>query len=165
MRIGWAAVALLLLVAACSSSGSSASSATVHVDYPARYLALVAPVNAAMDQLEQGASAGSLPFGLVNGVLQATENFDTSIRLVHWPKPSTVAHVHALVAADAQVDADLPLANAQNGFMIAAFRKRVAHEQQVAGAAANAVRADLGLPKVRATCKTTPPGLCLAVRR
>jgi hypothetical protein len=164
MRIGWAAVALLLLVAACSSSGSSASSPTVFVDYPAKYLASAAPVNDAMDQLEQGTSGSALPFNLVNAVIQTTEDFDTTIRLVHWPKASTAAHVHSLVNADAAVDADLPLANAQNGFMIAAFRKRLAREEQAAGAAANAVRAGLGLPKVPATCKTTP-GLCLAVRR
>lgn len=145
MRTRWAAVATLVITAACSSA-THPTVTTVHVDYGAKYLALVAPLNAATAALDRADTGKGVPADVLVDVVRATSNFDSAMLAVQWPGPSAVSDVRALTNAEVTLGDDLSVINAQNAFTLKAYRGRLARDRQAANEAANRVRADLHLP-------------------
>ncbi|MGO9876507.1 MAG: hypothetical protein ACLPVY_22250 [Acidimicrobiia bacterium] len=119
---------------------------TVHVDYGAKYLALVAPLNAATAALDRVAAGKAVPADVLLAVVRTTSNFDSAILAVQWPGPSAMSDVRALTNAEVTLSNDLSLINAQNALTVKAYRDRLARDKQAAHAATNRVRADLHLP-------------------
>jgi len=140
--------AVLVAIVGCSHTTHSSASqpTTVPVDYGAKYLALVGPVNVAMDALDRIGPAGAVPAGLLIRVIRATSTFDTAILGVDWPGPSTRSDVRTLANAEVTLGSDLSVANGQTALTLGAYRRRVTHDEQAATAAAKVVRVDLRLP-------------------
>lgn len=145
MRTRWAAVATLVITAACSSA-THPTVTTVHVDYGAKYLALVAPLNSTTAALDRADTGKGVPAGVLLAVVRATSTFDSAMLAVQWPGPSAMSDVRALTNAEVTLSDDLSVINAQNALTVKAYRARLEHDRQAAGAAANRVRADLHLP-------------------
>ena len=78
-------------------------------------------------------------------VIAAYEAADKALLRVHWP-PSVQADVRALVAADRVLLRDLRAADQQTAQSSGAWTARVARDGEKSNAAADAVRAALGLP-------------------
>jgi hypothetical protein len=146
LRIRWAAVATLVITAACSSA-THPTVTTVPVDYGAKYLALVAPLNAATAALDRAeTSKAVVPADVLFDVVRATSTFDSAVLAVPWPGPSTMTDVRALTDTEVTLSNDLSLVDAQNALTVKAYRARLAHDRQAANAATGRVRADLHLP-------------------
>jgi hypothetical protein len=115
------------------------------------YLRIVAPANVAHAKLvEKSRSYGSdttkaeVVADLVP-VIAAYEAADKALLRVHWPA-SVAGDVRALVAADRVLLRDLRAANQQTARSSGAWTARVARDGEKSHAAADAVRAALGLP-------------------
>ena len=115
------------------------------------HLRIVAPANAAHAKLvEESRSYGSNTTKAevvadLAPVIAAYEAADKALLRVHWP-PSVEADVKALAATDRVLLRDLRAANQQDAQSSGAWTARVARDGEKSHAAANAVRADLGLP-------------------
>jgi hypothetical protein len=114
------------------------------------YLRIVAPANAAHARLvEKSRSYGSsttkteVVADLVP-VIAAYEVADKALLRVHWP-PAVEADVRALVVADRALLRDLRAADQQTAQSSGAWTARVARDGEKSNAAADAVRAALGL--------------------
>ena len=122
---------------------------TAGVNYAAKYLGLVAPLNTALDQLRKVPPKKAVPATVLSGIAKASSNFGTAMLRVKWPGPTTASDVRALVQANAAFSGDLSQINHQNAASIAAYRSQLARDDQVSAAAAKKVRADLGLPPLK----------------
>lgn len=114
-------------------------------DYKGQYLALAAPVNAAIDKVNKADPTKDVPDDVLQGALTSMASFDSAVLRVRWPA-NTVADVKAMVRADGAFMADLAQANNQTTASVDAYRSQFARDAQAEGSAANIVRADLGLP-------------------
>jgi hypothetical protein len=119
------------------------------VNYAAKYLGLVAPLNAAFDQLRKVPPKKAVPASVLAGIAKASANFGTAMLRVKWPGPTTASDVRAFVQANAAFSGDLSQINHQNAASIAAYRSQLARDDRATAAAAKKVRADLGLPPLK----------------
>jgi hypothetical protein len=126
---------------------SAPETTTVPVDYPAKYLALVGPVNTAMDALNHVGLAKVVPSDLLIRIISGISTFDTAMLGVEWPGASTMSDVRTLVNAEVTLSSDLSVVNAQNALTLAAYLRRIVHDEQAVTTAAKVVRVDLGLPE------------------
>ena len=127
------------------------TTASVPHKFARTYLRIVRPANVAHARLvEKSRSYGSsttkaeVVADLVP-VIAAYEAADRALLRVHWP-PSVAGDVRALVAADRVLLRDLRAANQQTVQSSGAWTARVARDGERSNAAADAVRAALGLP-------------------
>jgi hypothetical protein len=132
-----------------ATTGPATNSHAASVNYAAKYLDLVAPLNAALDQLRKVPPKKAVPSAVLTGIATASSNFGTAMLRVQWPGPTTDSDVRALVQANAAFSADLSQINHQNAASIAAYRNQVARDDQASASAAKKVRADLGLPPLK----------------
>lgn len=156
-------VLLVLVMASCSSSAhptttatSEASTTTVTtttaapvrtVDYKARYLALIAPVNSALAALTKASDAsGNVPASAVTKAVTALQTFDSAVLRVEWPGTSTNADVRELVRSTSGLIADIEQVNDQTAATQATFTAQFSRDVAATSAAVNIVRSDLGLP-------------------
>jgi hypothetical protein len=158
-------------LAACSSNGSKSAAPTTAVaapvattaavqaatttaaaiDYKAQYLAIVAPANAALrtwraalDKLGNDPAASDVA-RVTAPLITAYESTDNALLRAQWPA-NAEADIKNLVTTDGTLTGDLNAAGGQNVFSAASWESQVASDGGKAGAAANIVRADLGLP-------------------
>lgn len=148
MRVGCFLAAALVATVGCSSATHASASTTtaVPIDYGAKYLTLVGPVNVAMDTFDRIGPAKAVPADLLVGIIRATSTFDTAILHIVWPGPSTMSDVHTLANAEVMLSSDLSVVNAQNALTLGGYRRRLLGDEQAAATAAKHVRVDLGLP-------------------
>jgi hypothetical protein len=131
------------------ATGTATTEPAGRVNYAAKYLGLVAPLNTALDQLRKVPPKKAVPAAVLSGIATASSNFGTAMLRVQWPGPTTGSDVRALVQASAAFSADLSQINHQNAASIAAYRNQLARDDQVSASAAKKVRADLGLPPLK----------------
>ncbi len=151
-----AAGPLALALAACGSGQPSTSSAAggpgpspaaastapasplVTVNYKAQYLRIVTPANDAIDTLKSSTGVSQLQ-ARANAVAQAFQTADDQLLRAQWPA-SVTPDIRAMVLADGPVIVDLrDLINTyESGTLQTALGSSTA--------AAQVVRADLGLP-------------------
>ena len=103
------------------------------MNYAAKYLGLVAPLNTALDQLRKVPPKKAVPAAVLSGIAKASANFGTAMLRVKWPGPTTASDVRALVQANAAFSGDLSQINHQNAASIAAYRSQLARDDQVSG--------------------------------
>ena len=135
------------------SSGPTRTTKTARVPhkFARTYLAIVAPANAAHAGLvEKSKSYGSNTTKAevvadLAPVIAAYEAADKALLRVRWPQ-SVRRDVSALVAADRVLLRDLRAADHQTAQSSGAWTARVARDGEKSNAAADAVRAALGLP-------------------
>jgi hypothetical protein len=136
--------------AATATTTAPATNAHVAgVNYAAKYLGLVAPLNAALDQLRKVPPKKAVPPAVLSGIAKASSSFGAAMLRVKWPGATTASDVRALVQANAAFSGDLSQINHQNAASIAAYRSQLARDDQATAAAAKKVRADLGLPPLK----------------
>lgn len=160
------AVVLLVLAAACSGSSKPVSAPVVTqpatststtgsttttaapVDYKAAYLKLIAPVNTSLDALDASKSDanGDVPAPVVALVVHAINDFETAALRSPWPNATTRNDVRDLVRGFAPLAGDLATINSQTSATEATWLANFTRDDNTANAAANIVRADLGLP-------------------
>jgi len=137
-----------LIAAACSTSSghtaaaphdgptvtTAATSTRIPLSvYAAKYSAIIAPANAYAGMLPTNPSAAQL-----TTLAAADSAADNQLLRVAWPTPAITADVKAMVSAD----------GAEIGDLQQDHDSALAADQGKAVAAANIVRADLGLPPV-----------------
>jgi hypothetical protein len=132
-----------------ATTGPATNSHAASVNYAAKYLDLVTPLNAALDQLRKVPPKKAVPAAVLTGIATASSNFGTAMLRVQWPGPTTGSDVRALIQANAAFSADLSQINHQNAASIAAYRSQLARDDQASASAAKKVRADLGLPPLK----------------
>jgi len=160
-RISLAVLLLLALgLAACGGSSTAAKPRTgtttrattrttrpAPVDFRVQYLALSAPVNVAIDKLNQADPKKDVPAAVLSAVTRVISTFDAAVLRVHWSGSSTPGDVRALVRAASAFVAELQL-NSRTAVTALALRSRLTPSVKALSAAANVVRADLHLPRV-----------------
>jgi hypothetical protein len=135
-----------------TAAATGTTSATPNREELAReYLRIVAPANAAHDALikksksnDSDTTAEQLASDLAP-VIAAYEEADNALLRVNWP-PSIEADVKALVAANGTLIGDLRAADIQDVLSSSSWATQVSRDGGRSAAAANIVRADLGLP-------------------
>jgi hypothetical protein len=148
LRVGCAVTAALVGIVGCSHTtrASAPETTTVPVDFRAKYLALVGPVNGAMDALDRIGLAKVVPADLLVRIIRTTSTFDTAILGLDWAGASTRSDVRTLANAEVTLSSDLSVVNAQSALTLAVYLRRIVHDEHAATTAAKVVRADLGLP-------------------
>jgi hypothetical protein len=160
----------LLLVAGCGSAAPAVGTATAGATAtPAtsaptlsqaalaqQYLALVGPYNAALNTFNgklahtaSNASPSQLQT-ISTPLANALQQFDSAVLRAPWP-PGVLTDVHALTTSDAPQLSDLENAGSPSAVM---WYSQFQRDTTAAAAAANVVRADLGLPPPPGTTPT-----------
>jgi hypothetical protein len=149
------AVLLALGFAACGGSSRAAKPTTgattsttrpAPVKFAANYLALIGPVNTAIDELNAADPKKAEPAAVVTSVTRAIATFDAAVLRVHWSGSSTPRDVRALVRAASAFVARLNTGQHVNASVL---RTQLASSVKALSAAANIVRADLHLPLLK----------------
>ena len=116
-----------------------------------QYLALVAPLNAALNTftakvnaLPTVATVGDLN-ALAAPLVPALTTFDAALQRLPFPPPMST-DVSALIAADTAAVGDLDRAGSVAGAKVSTWLQQFSTDSRRFSAAASAVRADLGLP-------------------
>jgi hypothetical protein len=124
---------MLLLLAACTSTAKATTLGQ-------RYLAIVGPPDAALATKANSAIPAARLTSVLDPVAAAYERADSTLLRVAWPA-NVVPDVTAQVSADGPLIADLRTA------AIGVAAVKIAADFTKAKAAAQIVRADLGLPR------------------
>ena len=119
-----------------------------------KYLRIVAPANAALDtfnEKEKSYSSDTRAEQVVSDlapVISAYQEADNALLRVNWP-PSIAADVKALVGANGALIGDLEAADSQDVLSSSSWTTQASQDGGKSVAAANIVRADLGLPAMK----------------
>jgi hypothetical protein len=144
-----AAVIAALAVPAAALAQPQATVAPSTSKLAHTYLAIVAPVNRAIDRWD-ASNAPTKTTGQTARVdsplIAAITRADNRLLRVHW-SPRAAADIRSMVKADGAVIADLAIdIQGVQAFSVDDLDSRFVRDLQQVGTAANIVRADLGLP-------------------
>lgn len=125
-----------------SASAPAITSSTHPLSYYAsEYVRIVAPGNAALDKMSAAANAKNPSLSQVQSLATAAakiaQSEDAQLLRIAWPSPTIAQDVRSLVKADGPVIGDLD--------NIEGSQTTLYRDDGAANAAANIVRADLGL--------------------
>lgn len=133
-------------VASVSSGHDTTTTSTPAVNYGQQYLAIVGPANAAGNAaVIPDNPTGARLAQVFAPVIAAYQKADDALLRAQWPAGAQ-ADIKAMVTADGAVIGDMNAAAGQNALSAASWETQLSSDGAKAKAAANVVRADLGLP-------------------
>jgi hypothetical protein len=130
---------------------SSAAPTTAAADYGSQYVAITAPANDALSMWRSAIrklgsdSSPSVIANVTATVAVVLDGTNHELLRAHWPA-SAEADVKAVVWDEGALIGDLSAVGRQNWFTAASWESHVSADAGKASAAADVVRADLGLP-------------------